>query len=243
MLIKDINRSDIAMKGIFITGTGTDVGKTFVTGLLVKKLRYEGNVDCGYFKAALSGAEVVEDNIGKRLIAGDADYVYKTAGIEGNPNSAVSYIFEQAVSPHLASKINDVEITMDKIKNDFDNMKNKHDYLVMEGSGGIICPIYEGKKKIMLEDIIKELGLSVILVADGGLGTINSTLLTVEYLKRRNINIKALVLNNYDENNIIHSDNKRYLSEALDFGIYTCKTDGENVDISPETLKGLFDEF
>lgn len=231
------------MKGIFITGTGTDIGKTFVTGLLVKKLRVEGKVNCGYYKSALSGAEVIEENNVKKLIAGDADYVYKTAGIEGNPNDSVSYIFEEAVSPHLASKINNVEISMDKIKKDFANMKDKHDYLVMEGSGGIVCPIYEGKEKIMLEDIIKELGLSVILVADGGLGTINSTILTVEYLKNRNINIKGLILNNYDENNIIHRDNKRYLSEKLNSGIYACRTNGENVDISSETLKGLFDEI
>ena len=85
-------------KGIFITGTGTDVGKTYTTALLLKKMRE--TVNAGYYKAALSGAEIID---GKRM-AGDAYRVCKTAGIDGNPNDYVSYIYDEAVSPHLAAR-------------------------------------------------------------------------------------------------------------------------------------------
>lgn len=235
------------MKGIFITGTGTDVGKTFITALIVKKMRQDAEVNCGYYKAALSGAEVIVGENGERkLVAGDADYVYKTAGIKGEPNDSVSYMFEEAVSPHLASRINNVKISMDKIKQDFNNIKSTYDYIVVEGSGGVICPIYEGRgsnERIMLEDIVRELGLSVILVADAGLGTINSTILTLDYLKRKNIKVNGIILNNYNEKNIIHADNKEYLSKILNIEIYTCITDCENINISPENLKDMFEEI
>ena len=87
-------------KCIFITATGTDVGKTYISALLVKKLRELG-YNCGYFKPALSGAEVRNG----KLIPGDCNYVLKTAGIDANPMDYVSYVFKLAVSPHLASEI------------------------------------------------------------------------------------------------------------------------------------------
>ncbi|SUY61946.1 dithiobiotin synthetase [Clostridium sporogenes] len=105
-------------RGVFITATGTDIGKTYITALIIKKLR-EVNINCGYYKAALSGAERIDD----KLIAGDANYVYNIANIKGDPNDAVSYIFEQAVSPYLAAKLNNVEISMEKIKKIFHILK------------------------------------------------------------------------------------------------------------------------
>ena len=72
-------------KGIFITATGTDVGKTYISGLIVKKLR-ESGLNCGYFKPALSGAEMIN---GLR-ISGDCSYVFKQAGITLNPLNYVS---------------------------------------------------------------------------------------------------------------------------------------------------------
>ncbi len=105
-------------RGIFITATGTDIGKTYVTALIIKRLR-ETNINCGYYKAALSGAERRDG----KLIAGDANYVYNIANIKGDPNDAVSYIFQQAVSPHLAAKLNNVEISMERIKKIFTLLK------------------------------------------------------------------------------------------------------------------------
>ena len=79
-------------KGIFVTATGTDVGKTYVSALIVKKMRDLG-YNCGYFKPALSGAYEKDGE----LIPGDCEYVLKTSGIEGNPSDFASYIFKTAV--------------------------------------------------------------------------------------------------------------------------------------------------
>ena len=98
-------------KGIFITATGTDIGKTYVSALLVKQLN-ETDINCGYFKPVLSGA--AEDEKGN-IIAGDAKFVCDTANLSTNPLDLVSYIFKPAVSPHLAAQMANVEIDLNKI--------------------------------------------------------------------------------------------------------------------------------
>jgi len=79
-------------KKIFITATGTNIGKTFVTALIVKKLRDAG-YNAGYYKAALSGAEITENG----LIPGDAYYVNKIANINETMDNLVSYVYKEAV--------------------------------------------------------------------------------------------------------------------------------------------------
>ena len=190
-------------KGIFITATGTDAGKTYVSALIVKSMRERG-FDCGYYKPALSGAGIAKDG---KLIPGDADYVLKTAGIEEPPENYVSYIFKPAVSPHLASEMENNPIKLEKIKSDFNRLKEKYEYILVEGAGGIVCP-FNQRENLMLPDVIKALNLDTLLVADAGLGTINSTVLTAEYAKYHGINIKGIILNKFDENSLMQRDNK-----------------------------------
>lgn len=225
-------------KGIFITATGTDVGKTYISSLIISKLRKAG-INCGYYKAALSGAE----EINGKLIPGDASYVYEKANIPGDQNKSVSYIFEEAVSPHLAARLNREEVRLNKIKADFNRIKSECDYVVVEGSGGIICPLYKGKKTIMLTDVIKEFNLSTIVVADSGLGSINATLLTMEYIKSQNIKVNALVLNRYNDDDIIHRDNKKYFKDTLSIPIYICKDNHGNLNIDSEKIMDLCTEI
>ena len=119
-------------KGIFVTGTGTDVGKTYVTALIVKKLADAG-IHAGYYKAALSGAESIEES--------DAGYVKKIAGITQEDSSLLSYLYQNAVSPHLAARIEGNPVDPETVKADFDRVKKEFDYVTVEGSGGIVCPI------------------------------------------------------------------------------------------------------
>ncbi len=93
-------------KSIFVTATGTDVGKTYISGLLVKKMR-DLNFNCGYYKPALSGAIRQEDG---SLLPGDCDFVVRTSGLNVKPEDCVTYCFEEAVSPHLAAVRQNVSI-------------------------------------------------------------------------------------------------------------------------------------
>lgn len=192
-------------KGIFVTGTGTDVGKTYVTGLIIKKIK-ENGMTPGYFKAAMSGNEREEDGT---LIPGDALWVKNVSGISQSVEEMCPYVYEHAYSPHLASRLEGNHVEMSVVLDNYRKVKEKYDYITVEGSGGILCPICFDEARIGLTDIIDEMELDCILVADAGLGTINSVVLTYEYMKNRNMNLKGMIFNHYIEDNIMHEDNIR----------------------------------
>ena len=186
-------------------GTGTDVGKTYVTGLIIKKIK-ENGMTPGYFKAAMSGNEREEDGT---LIPGDALWVKNVSGISQSVEEMCPYIYEHAYSPHLASRLEGNHVEMAVVLDNYRKVKEKYDYITVEGSGGILCPICFDEARIGLTDIIDEMELDCILVADAGLGTINSVVLTYEYMKNRNMNIKGMIFNHYIADNIMHEDNIR----------------------------------
>ncbi len=191
-------------KGLFVSATGTDVGKTYVTALLVKKLVQAG-LAAGYYKAALSGAEWQNG----QLVPGDADYVRRVAGLKQTYAEMVSYVYENAVSPHLAARLEQPPVELSRIRKDFYSVAAAYDYVTMEGSGGIVCPIrYDDEQQLFLADIIQELRLPVLLVADAGLGTLNSVVTTCEYMQNHNLPLAGIILNNYDENQFMHRDNR-----------------------------------
>lgn len=219
-------------KGLFVLGTGTDIGKTYVTGLLLKYIRNCGFNAC-YFKAALSGA--IKNQNG-RLIPGDAVEVLSMADLDEDTDFVVPYVYETAVSPHLASKIEGNPVEMDLVKRAYNKVAGKYDYILMEGSGGIVCPIrYEGKDSsfnIMLEDIIKELDLNVVLIADAGLGTINSVVTTCEYLKNRNITVCGIIMNNYKDE-VMEEDNVRMVEDITEVPVIA-KVYKNDKNLSPD---------
>lgn len=226
-------------KGLFVTGTGTDIGKTYVTGLLLKYIRDNGYNAC-YYKAALSGAIKNENN---KLIPGDATEVLSMANLDEDTDFVVPYIYETPVSPHLAAKIENIPIEMDVIKESYLKVATKYDYVLMEGSGGIVCPIRYDDKIIFLEDIIKELGLAVVLVADAGLGTINSIVTSSEYIRNRGISIVGIILNNYHNGSIMEEDNIKMIESILNIPIIAKVAENDKnlkLDISPEDLIKYF---
>ena len=232
-------------KGMFITATGTEIGKTYVSGLLVKKLR-NGGLNAGYYKPALSGAERGGDGC---LTAGDARHVCETAGLEENPNNLVSYIYETPVSPHLAARIDKFStgpIEMDKLLSDFAEAKTRFDFLTVEGSGGIVCPLRiceKDEKNIMLTDVIKAFGLPVLIVADAGLGTINASVLTAEYAKTRGISVKGFILNRYEQGCFLHEDNKKQIEELTGAPVIACVPPGaSDLAIALDELTRFYEE-
>ncbi|MDO4945017.1 MAG: dethiobiotin synthase [Ruminococcus sp.] len=219
-------------KALFITATGTDVGKTYVTALIVKKLR-ESGINAGYYKAALSGAESIADS--------DAGYVNKTAGINQPENTLLSYMYKTAVSPHLAAKIEGNPVTLEKIKADFSKVAKSYDFVTVEGAGGIVCPIrYDETAHIFLEDIIRTLDLGTVIIADAGLGTINAVVTTAEYIKSRNIDIKGVILNNW-AGGIMQEDNAKMITDITGLEVLAKVKKGDtSLDIDPEKLAGLY---
>ena len=195
-------------KALFVTGTGTDIGKTYVTGLIVKCLRDAG-LSAGYYKAALSGAEVAADGT---LLPGDALHVARVAGFDA-ADVTVSYVYRDAVSPHLAAQIEHRPMDFAKVAEDYRRAKERTDYLTVEGSGGIICPLrWDGDEHVVLDDLAVRLGLSALVVADAGLGTINAAVLTAEHLYARGIPLRGFIFNNW-QGGLMQEDNVRMVEE------------------------------
>ena len=189
-------------RNLFITGTGTDVGKTYVTGLVIKKLA-ESGAQAAYYKAAMSGNERRADGT---LIPGDALSVKEVSGISQPLEEMCPYIYENAYSPHLAARLEGGSVELSVVREGFRRVSEKYDYVTVEGSGGILCPIRYDREKIFLEDVIKCLDLSCLLIADAGLGTINSVVLTAEYMRAKNIPLVGMIFNRFHPGDVMEED-------------------------------------
>lgn len=224
-------------KNLFITGTGTDVGKTYVTGLVIKKLRDSGE-NAAYYKAAMSGNERRPDG---SLIPGDALSVKEVSGIAQPLEEMCPYIYENAYSPHLAARIEGEQVELSVVEEGFRKVSGAYGYVTVEGSGGILCPIRYDGEKILLEDVIKTLNLSCLLVADAGLGTINSVVLTAEYMRARNIPIVGMIFSRFHPGNVMEEDNIRMCQELTGLKTLACVREGDReLRMDAEALKSLY---
>ena len=220
-------------KGLFITGTDTDVGKTYVTALLVKTLRKAG-FDVGYYKAAISGAPTVAES--------DAGFVNRFAGINEPEDMILSYLYQNAVSPHLAARIEGNPVEKEVILKAWERVTKAYPYVTMEGSGGIMCPIRHDEKAVYyLEDIIQWLHLPVLVVANAGLGTINHVVTTCEYIKNRHIPVKGILLNHW-KGGIMEEDNVKMIEEITGVKVLAKIRDGDSLlDIDAEKIISLYE--
>ncbi|MCI8660089.1 MAG: dethiobiotin synthase [Lachnospiraceae bacterium] len=224
-------------KKLFVTGTGTDIGKTYITGLILKKLHQSG-ISAGYYKAAMSGNQRGTDG---NLIPGDAVFVKKVSGISQPLKDMCPYVYENAVSPHLASKMEGNPVMMEQVKNGLEAVCRQYSYVTMEGSGGILCPICFEEEKLWLEDIIKSCGLGCVVVADAGLGTINSVGLTISYMRKNHIPVRGIIFNHYETGNALHEDNQRMCEYLTGVKVVACVKDcDEELDISLKQLEELY---
>lgn len=174
-------------KGIFITGTDTDVGKTVVAGALAMGLKKIG-FSVGVMKPVETGCK----KVGKRLIPSDAIFLKKASGSRDSLDLINPYRFEKSLAPSVASELEGVRIDISRILKTFDIMKKRHDIVIIEGAGGILVPVY---KDYLLLDLIRDLGLPVLIVARPWLGTINHTLLTIRCAQEYGIPVIGFILN------------------------------------------------
>ncbi len=165
------------MKGIFVTGTDTGIGKTIVSAALVCALRENENA-C-YWKPVQTGIE--EDD--------DTETVRNLANCAENEILDKGFRLEKPLSPHLSARLANVEITIEKI---FGFSENDERFWIVEGAGGILVPLNE--RELMI-DLIKALNLPVLIVARSGLGTINHTLLTLAALRNQGLEIFGVMMN------------------------------------------------
>ena len=169
------------MKKYFIAGTDTEVGKTYVSCLISEFLKNNG-YSIGTLKPIETGLKYLEEPDFKKISKASGD------------REKIVYGLSEPLAPLIAAEIDKIKINKNKILNFFnkDISSHKYDYYLIEGAGGLFVPLTEN---LLYIDLINEFNCEVILVARTNLGTVNHTLLSIEALKRRNIGIKGIILN------------------------------------------------
>ncbi|MEK6692038.1 MAG: dethiobiotin synthase [Nitrospirota bacterium] len=174
-------------KGIFITGTDTCIGKTVISGALAIALKEMG-YDVGVMKPIETGCR----RSGKKLIPSDAIFLKKTSGSRDSLDLINPYRFKRPLAPAVASELEGVKIDISRILRSFELLKKRHDIVIVEGAGGILVPI---NKDYFFLDLIRDMGIPIIIVARPGLGTINHTLLTIRCAREHGIPVIGFIIN------------------------------------------------
>jgi len=183
------------------------IGKTITTGLIALYFKKQGLKVITQKIVQTGCKKVSEDIIKHREIMGEDLNKFDLQGL------TCPYIFKFPASPHLAAKLENKEINPEIIFNATKELEKHFNLILLEGVGGLQVPL---NKHLTLIDYIAEKGYSLVLVTSGKLGSINHTLLSLEAIKNRNIELKAIVFNNYFSNNeVINTDIKDFFKKYL----------------------------
>jgi len=174
-------------KGIFITGTDTGVGKTFVSVGLLKALKETGLNVCP-MKPVETGCKIKKG----ALVPEDALKLVKAAQVNEPLDLINPYRFRQPLAPAVAAEFEGTVIRREIIFFACRKLLNKYDVTIVEGAGGVMVPV---NGKYLFIDFIRDLNLPVLIVAKAGLGTLNHTLLTLEAAKNRGIDVMGVIIN------------------------------------------------
>lgn len=192
---------------LFVTGIGTDVGKSYATGWLAREL-------------TRTGRKVITQKFiqtGNHDYSEDIDVHRKVMGIPMQPrdidHTTAPLILSYPASPHLAAEIDKVTVDFDIAAQATFILRDEYDTVLIEGAGGVLVPLHDD---YLTADYMADHKLPAVVVTNGQLGSINHTLLTLEALKSRDVKIAALLYNPYfDKDRIICADTREYLRHYL----------------------------
>ncbi|MGA2193105.1 MAG: dethiobiotin synthase [Nitrospirota bacterium] len=184
------------MESFFITGTDTGVGKTIVAGAIAAYLRSEGR-SVGVMKPVETGCRELRPAEGLRypgldLFPADAAFLKRVSGTKTPLHTICPYTFTEPLAPAVAAGRTGAKIDLALLKRRFHEIADEHELTLVEGSGGLMVPLWN---KYLYLDLAAELGLPLVIVGRGGLGSINHTILTINAAKARGIKISAIILN------------------------------------------------
>lgn len=205
------------MHGLFITGTDTDIGKTYVTALIARQLRAAGK-RVGIYKPVCSGAET---SFKGNPVWPDVETHFEALGGEFERERICPQCFQAPAAPPVSARLEHQSVNTRRLQEGFDWWSAQVEILLVEGVGGFLCPLTEAKS---IADFATEIRLPIVVVAPRGLGTINQTLLTIEAIRHRGLLPAGIILNQHIEpkNSIAEITNPSELGQRTDVPILAC---------------------
>ena len=176
------------MKGFFVTGTDTDVGKTIISSGLAAVLK-EKKIDVGVFKPLLSG-------IARENPASDTSLLKQLSQTSLSYEEITPFEFKEPLAPYVAGKLEGKNVGIEDVLSHWEKIREKHEFFIVEGAGGISVPLGE---RFLVSDLIKALQLPIVIVARPNLGTFNHIFLTVQYAKSLGLSIAGIVINGIND--------------------------------------------
>ncbi|HEX6455553.1 MAG TPA: dethiobiotin synthase [Solirubrobacterales bacterium] len=196
--------------GVFVTGTGTEVGKTVVAAVIARTLAAEGK-RVAVFKPAVTGLEE----------EGETDHALlrRASGSTQSDEQIAPYRYDPPASPHLAAALAGEEIDPERLRQAARDAAEGADAIVCEGVGGLLVPL---SPTYLIRDLAADLGYPLVIVASPGLGTINHTLLTIESARAAGLEVTAVVLNPWpDEPSEIENSNRETIAQLGEVEVLT----------------------
>lgn len=207
------------MRGIFVTGTDTDVGKTRIATALARQLSAQG-IKVVPRKPVESGCRKTEGE----LIPADALALQLAANYAGELSEVCAYRFEAALSPVRAARLSGKKITLAHLQHAC-TVQDESSFVLVEGAGGFYSPLAEDG---LNADLAEALRLPILLVADDRVGCINQILLSAEAIAKRGLQLAAIVLNSTTPQKPSGMDNTEDLRELIACPVYSVAYDPHN---------------
>ncbi len=223
-------------KGFFVTGTDTGVGKTIITAALIKTAHLLGFKTCG-----MKPIETGCIREGDMLVPSDGMFIKTVAHMEESVKHVSPYCFESPLAPLPASEIEGISVDLEKIQNAYMSLLKKYDVVIVEGIGGLLVPI---NKNFFVLDLARAFGLPVIVVSKPGLGTINHTMLTVNYAIKEGLVVAGIIINYSQPSEGMLAENTnpeiiRKISPVPIIGIFPYLTDLESNTLEKAAIRNL----
>ncbi len=200
----------MAARGVFVTGTGTEVGKSVVAAVIAAEAAAEG-LSVAVFKPAVSGLDE----------GGEADHelLARASGSAQGEDEIAPYRYGPPVSPHLAAEMAGEEIDADLLERAAEDAAAGAEAVVVEGVGGLMVPL---RPDYLVRNLAAQLGHPLVIVAHAGLGTINHTLLTIEAAWTAELEVRVVVLNRWPaEPGRLEESNRETIAELTGVEVAT----------------------
>jgi dethiobiotin synthetase len=211
------------LRSYFITATDTGVGKTTITAALAFELRAIG-VNVGIMKPFATGTP---QKVGYK--SEDVSILANFAQTKDPEELVNPYFFPIPASPYTAANKMGTEIDIEFVMHQFEKLQTLYDMVLVEGIGGILTPLL---KNYYIVDLIKDLGLSTIVVTSSRIGTVNHTLMTLNIAQRCGLNVRGLIINSIDSEGYNVSELKNDLTNLSGIEILCTVPHLNNVEIA-----------